>query len=256
MKLSADTGGRAGDGRVLVLLHGMGTTREVWAPLIEVLEREWNGRWIAPDLRGHGRSARADSYALGLHAADVAETVDALASDASMITVLGHSMGGAVALALASGWFGLRKMYEVLGLGIKIQWSREELDGLAKRAGLPAKTFDNSTDATSFYLKVSGLAGLIEADSAMARAGLNAEGTGLAFDPRVALIGAPPMVSLIAAAGRNIIHLAAGERDPMCALADMRAHDANARVIENAGHNAMVEAPERVFAWLRACVDA
>lgn len=256
MKLSADTGGRLGDGRVLVLLHGMGTTREVWTPFVEVLERKWNGRWIAPDLRGHGRSPRGDSYALGLHAADVTETVDVLASDASMVTVLGHSMGGVVALALASGWFGLPKMYEALGLGIKIQWSREELDGLAKRAGSPAKTFDSSADASAFYLKVSGLSGLIAPDRPIARAGLNPEGTGLAFDPRVGLIGAPPMVSLIAAAGRNVVHLAAGERDPMCALADMKAHDANARLIEGAGHNAMVEAPEQVFAWLCACVDA
>ncbi len=254
MKLSADTGGRAGDGRVLVLLHGMGTTREVWSPLIALLEREWNGRWIAPDLRGHGRSSRADSYALDAHAGDVAETVAAFALDASDVVVLGHSMGGAIALALASGAYGLKPQH-VLGLGIKIRWTDEEAAGLATRAAAPAKTFERAEDVAAFYLKVAGLVGLTTADSAMARAGVNEAGTQLAADPRTGLVGPPPMESLIAAANAKV-HLAAGERDPMCTLADMKAHDANARVIENAGHNAMVEAPERVFAWLRGCVDA
>ncbi len=38
MLLEADRGGQGDD--VLVLLNGMGTTREVWRPFIDVLERE------------------------------------------------------------------------------------------------------------------------------------------------------------------------------------------------------------------------
>lgn len=37
---------------VLLLLHGLGGTGDVW----EGIGRRWNGRWIAPDLPGHGCS--------------------------------------------------------------------------------------------------------------------------------------------------------------------------------------------------------
>jgi pimeloyl-ACP methyl ester carboxylesterase len=252
MLLEADVGGRDGDGRMLVLLHGMGTTREVWAPLISLLERDWSGRWIAPDLRGHGRSPHARSYALGAHACDVAETLAALSPQSSRVVVLGHSMGGVIALALASGWFGLQP-HAALGLGIKIAWSREELDSLAARARAPAKTFKSPDETAAFYLKVSGLAGLVGIDAPTARAGIGADGLRLAADPATAHFGPPPMTGLMAAA-RAPIHLAAGENDPMSTLADMRAHDPDAKVIEGAGHNAMIEAPERVWAWVKECI--
>lgn len=254
MLLEADTGGPKGDGRVLVLLHGMGTTREVWRPLVRVLESEWEGRWIAPDLRGHGRSPRARSYSLGEHALDVVETVRAHVPDASMISVLGHSMGGVIALALGSEWFGLHKLYEVLGLGIKISWTNEEIAALRARAGAPAKTFESRDVAIAFYLKVSGLTGLVAADSEIARAGVSETGLHLAADPAVASIGPPKMVGLIGATGVHRIYLAAGENDPMCTLGDMRAHDRDAKQIAGAGHNAMVEAPERVWAWVKECI--
>ena len=90
MKLEHD---RGGDGdRLLVLLHGLGATRDVWRPMLAA--NRWTGSWIAPDLRGHGASAHADDYASAVHAADVAEL--ACAAPWSEIVVLGHSMGGAV----------------------------------------------------------------------------------------------------------------------------------------------------------------
>lgn len=252
MLLDADMGGSGGDGRVLVLLHGMGATLEVWRPFIDVAARAWDGRWIAPDLRGHGRSPRAESYAVADHAGDVAETVRKLAPDASRVVVLGHSMGGVVALALASGKFGLQPS-GALGLGVKIAWSAEEAAKLAERSRAPLKTFDTRDAAIALYLKVSGLHGLVGPDDAMARAGVSADGRALACDPATGLIGPPDMAGLVAAALAPI-HLAAGEHDPMTTLADMRAHDAHAELIPGAGHNAMVEAPEAVFAWMAARV--
>jgi pimeloyl-ACP methyl ester carboxylesterase len=110
MTLEHDRGGN-GD-RLLVLLHGLGATRDVWRPMIEA--NRWDESWIAPDLRGHGASSHADNYSLGCHAADVAELI---AGSWREIVVLGHSMGGAVGLALASGWFGVVPS-RVYGLGI------------------------------------------------------------------------------------------------------------------------------------------
>ena len=68
-KLFAERGGKGE--RLLVLLHGLGATAAVWHPFIEVLDREWNGRWLAPDFRGHGRSMKEGPYNFEQHAKDV-----------------------------------------------------------------------------------------------------------------------------------------------------------------------------------------
>jgi len=51
---------RGGSGeKLLVLLHGLGATAAVWHPLQKILEREWRGRWIAPDFRAGSRRISA-----------------------------------------------------------------------------------------------------------------------------------------------------------------------------------------------------
>jgi pimeloyl-ACP methyl ester carboxylesterase len=247
MKLDYDRGG-AGP-RLLVLLHGMGATREVWGPLVATIGTRWEGSWIAPDLRGHGRSAHANNYALGLHAADVAELVQG-ADDWSEIVVLGHSMGGVVALALASGWFGIVPS-QVFGLGIKVSWTPEELAQLAKLAATPARSFETREAAIDRYLKVSGLTGLVSPDSPAASAGVGKgpDGWRLAADPATASIGAPPMRALLAAAKAST-HLARGESDAMVAHDQLAAFDSAAVTLTGVGHNAMVQDPIAVWRWL------
>src|SRR5262245_40030634 len=94
---------RGGDGeRLLVLLHGMGANASVWERLLSIVERSWSGRWLAPDLRGHGRSVREGPYGIGAHAADVAALIEAEAP--GPVTLVGHSFGGAVAALVATGW--------------------------------------------------------------------------------------------------------------------------------------------------------
>src|SRR5690242_16507879 len=88
--------------RLLVLLHGLGATCHVWRPMLRDAAVHWSGSWIAPDLRGHGATGAAANYSLGCHAADIGELV-AESGDWSEIAIVGHSMGGAIALALASG---------------------------------------------------------------------------------------------------------------------------------------------------------
>ena len=246
MTLAHDAGG-AGP-RVLVLLHGLGTTREVWQPMLASADRCWNGRWLAPDLRGHGRSAHEKGYAIGLHAADVAALTCAL-FDATDIIVLGHSMGGAIALALASGWFGINPTC-VFGLGIKVAWTEDELAQLAKVSATPRRLFDSKAAAVERYLKVSGLAGLVAPQSPMAGAGVTAADDGwmLAADPATASVGPPTMHALLAAA-RAPSHLARGISDPMVTRDQLLAYDAHATDLPG-GHNAMVERPDTVWTWL------
>jgi pimeloyl-ACP methyl ester carboxylesterase len=52
--------GGSGD-PVLLLLHGLGATGDVWDGWRPLLARRWPGRWLAPDLPGHGGSRQRDS---------------------------------------------------------------------------------------------------------------------------------------------------------------------------------------------------
>jgi len=56
----------------------------------------------------------------------------------------------------------------------------------------------------------------------------------------------PPIEDLVTAM-RAPLRLAAGERDPMVTVDEMRRFDRNAAVIADAGHSPHVEAPERLW---------
>jgi pimeloyl-ACP methyl ester carboxylesterase len=247
MKLSFD---RGGDGdRLLVLLHGLGATRQVWRPMLQSAGVNWNSSWIAPDLRGHGASPAAMNYALGNHAADVADL--ALSSGQwNEIVVFGHSMGGAIGLALASGWFGFTPS-RVFGLGIKVTWTAEERERLAVFASTSPRRFASREEAIERYMKISGLRGLVEEESPIAQAGIKAAGDRweLAASPATASLGAPPMSELVAEA-KCPFHLGRGTTDALVSIEELRRFDPDAEDIGAAGHNAMVEDPSAVWAWL------
>ena len=98
--------------RLLVLLHGLGANGVVWRRLVPILEAHWQGRWTAPDFRGHGRSPYEGPYGYAAHAADVA----ALIAGEDEVTLLGHSFGGVVAALVGTGWYGPRVREAYLGL--------------------------------------------------------------------------------------------------------------------------------------------
>lgn len=91
---------QAGRGSPLVLLHGIGASRLIWHRVTPRLAREH--LVLAPDLPGFGESDPVGpGFDLKLTAAAVA---DALAPrTAQPFHLLGNSLGGAVALALAVG---------------------------------------------------------------------------------------------------------------------------------------------------------
>ena len=230
---------------LLLLLHGLGASSDVWCGLTEVLARRWPGRWFAPDLPGHGGSAHAARYSFGQLAAAVA---DALPRDARVV-VLGHSLGGVVALALASGWFAVRPA-AVCGLGIKLEWSGEDLARAQALATRPQPVYATRGEAVERHLKLAGLAGLVEPgtvpDAVLAPV---ANGFGLAFDSAAFAVGAPDVAGLLAAARAPVL-LAAGERDPMCSAEQMRKHAADPVILAGLGHNAHVESPEALWPLL------
>jgi pimeloyl-ACP methyl ester carboxylesterase len=91
--------GRAGD-PTAVLIHGNGGHARWWDPLLPWLVPGW--RLIVPHLRGHGASAWAEPprYALADFGRDLDAVLAALAPGA--VPLVGHSMGGRVALAVAA----------------------------------------------------------------------------------------------------------------------------------------------------------
>ena len=88
----------AGKGPALLLLHGIGDSSEGWVPLMSALARRYTV--IAPDLLGHGQSAkpRAD-YSVAAYANGMRDLTEVLGID--RFTVVGHSLGGGVAAQLA-----------------------------------------------------------------------------------------------------------------------------------------------------------
>lgn len=237
--------GGAGD-PTLLLLHGLGATGEVWRGLIGIVERRWPGRWIASDARGHGRSDHAELYGCGQHAADAA----ALLAGSTRVIVLGHSMGGLVAIALGTGWFGV-EIETVVALGCKVTWSEQDLAGIEQVAKTPARLFPSRADSVQRFLRVSGLEGIVAPESALAASGVAiAQGQHrLAADMRSVIVGGPPMERMLAACGAKVT-LACGAKDRLVKIDELRRYGTPAIELPGLGHNAMVEDPEAVWRLL------
>ncbi len=89
---------RSGSGPVVVLLHGVTGRSEQWDPVIPLLEERFEV--VAPDLLGHGRSAKPrGDYSLGAYASGVRDLMIALGH--TRATVVGHSLGGGIAMQFA-----------------------------------------------------------------------------------------------------------------------------------------------------------
>jgi pimeloyl-ACP methyl ester carboxylesterase len=227
----------------LLLLHGLGANAAVWRKLLPLVETHWPGRWIAPDLLGHGRSPVSPIYSYGAHAAALAEAM----GQGERVAILGHSFGGVIGLMLATGWFGV-DVRHVLALGVKLSWSPNDLARMANLSEAPVRWFEERAAAAERYLRVAGLSGLAAPESEMASAGIVEESGRfrLAADPRIHLVGAPPIDDLISVI-KVPVRFAAGAADQMVGLDDMRRYDPSAEIITEAGHNTHVERPEKVW---------
>ncbi len=88
----------AGEGPLLVLLHGMAGRSATWRHVIPSLARDFTV--VAPDLLGHGASSKPRTdYSLGAHATGIRDLMVALGHDRA--TMVGQSFGGGVAMQIA-----------------------------------------------------------------------------------------------------------------------------------------------------------
>jgi pimeloyl-ACP methyl ester carboxylesterase len=134
--------GRAGE-RTLVMLHGWMDVSASFQFVVDALGDGW--RVVAPDWRGYGLSARAgaDCYWFPDYLADL-ERVLAAAADGPAV-LIGHSMGGNVALLYAGvrpdhvravinlEGFGLRETHASQAPGRYAQWLDELAAGASMR---------------------------------------------------------------------------------------------------------------------------
>jgi pimeloyl-ACP methyl ester carboxylesterase len=87
-----------GSGPVVLLVHGMASSSATWSGVIPALAE--GATVIAPDLPGHGESVEAGGdQSLGSLASSVRDVLLTLGHDRA--TVVGHSLGGGVAMQFA-----------------------------------------------------------------------------------------------------------------------------------------------------------
>ncbi len=225
----------------LLLLHGLGATPGVWHDFRSLVD--WPGRVIAPDLPGHGRAAWSGDYTIGAMAAGVSGHCE----PGESVVIVGHSLGGAVGLCLASGFF--RPTVEmVIGIGIKVEWSEQDVAGVAKVAAKGIRWFDSEADAAERFLLQAGLNGLVDADHP-ALDGAVVEDSGrwrVAQDPATFAQNALQTRALLDAASCPVI-LGAGEGDQMVGEEQLAAYVHEPRIAPGCGHNVQIEDP----AWFR-----
>lgn len=233
--------GGAESGPLLVLLPGLGATADVYAGVERVLADRWAGGWLAVDLPGHGRSDWEPPYSFARHAA----AVRALLPAGREVVVLGHSMGGVVALELAD------VASAVVAFGVKVSWPEEHVAAAARAAARPVAHVPTRAEAVERYLRLAGLTGLVDPDDPAVEAGVvrTPEGWRVAQDPATFGVGVPDMARLVARAGCPVV-LARGEHDPMVSDADLRALVADPVTLPGLGHNAHVEDPAAVLGLL------
>src|SRR4051812_16139843 len=115
----------AGDGPVLLLIHGITGNARQWDEVMPLLAQHYHV--IAPDLLGHGESAKPrGDYSLGAYAAGIRDLLITLGHKRA--TVVGHSLGGGIAMQLAYEYPPFAERLVLVNSG-----------GVRRRAGAPPR---------------------------------------------------------------------------------------------------------------------
>jgi pimeloyl-ACP methyl ester carboxylesterase len=111
-----------GDGPVVLLIHGIAGSSNVWRDVMPELARSYTV--IAPDLIGHGQSAKPiGDYSLGAYASGLRDLLRVLGL--TRATVVGQSFGGGVAMQLSYQHPGCCERLVLVdsgGLGREVSW--------------------------------------------------------------------------------------------------------------------------------------
>jgi pimeloyl-ACP methyl ester carboxylesterase len=170
------------------------------------------------------------------------------------VVLLGHSLGGMVALSLAAQADRAGRVSRVVAFAVKSWWPPEHVEGMRRQADREVRTWPRREEALGAYAKVSGLHGLVPADSpALAPGVVGTDGAWqLAQDPATFDFGTPDVPGTVAAATAAgvPVTLARGSEDPFVRAVDLAALVPDPVTLEGLGHNPHVEDPAAVVALL------
>ena len=124
---------RRGAGAPIVFLHGLGASADTWSPCMDVLADRYEV--VAVDLPGHGASPVTDDPDAYSRDAALRDLDDVVATLDQPVVIVGHSLGGYLALAHAATRPGVARGIVVLntGPGYRDPVKREEWNDRSRR---------------------------------------------------------------------------------------------------------------------------
>lgn len=249
----------AGEGPAIVLIHGMAGSSRTWRDVMPRLARDFTV--IAPDLLGHGESAKPiGDYSLGAYASGLRDLVAGVLG-IERATLVGQSLGGGVAMQLAYQHPELCERLVLAGsggLGREVSWILRLLTLPAAEYAMPVlfpKLVRDRGNQLSLFLREHGLhaprlaelwrayASLAEADNRRAfvrtlRAVIDPGGQTVSAKDRLYLTAAVPTLILWGAKDEIIPVEHAREAHRLM-------HGSRLEIFESAGHFLHVEEPKR-----------
>jgi pimeloyl-ACP methyl ester carboxylesterase len=259
-----------GDGPVLVLIHGITSSSASWEPVLPLLAERFTV--LAPDLLGHGRSDKpAGDYSLGSHACIVRDLMLALEHDSG--TIVGHSLGGGIAMQLAYQFPELMDRLVLVssgGLGREVSLFLRAVTLPGAELVLPLIASQTVLNAGGAVARAAGRLGLRAGEDlgqvAQGIVSLSEIGARRAFvhtarsviDPGGQRVDARDRLYLAEAVPSLLVW---GERDPIIpAVHGVRAHKlmpgSRLELFERAGHFPHLEDPARFVGLLTEFVDS
>ena len=235
----------AGEGRPVLLLHGLTCHLGYWLRVVPRLE---GVRVVALDFRGHGLSEHRDSYGYADYEDDVTWLLDRL--DLDDVTVAGHSLGGYVALLAASR---SDRIGRVLAIDVKSDWTEED-DAFAERSGSATQRVEPDQDALLTRLAKGVSPAALSADELelLAERAIEQVDGGWRFRWDRRLLATEP-VDPFAFLGRvpSPVHVMAGSESRVMPPDSARRFaeaipEGTAEIVDGAGHHVELEAPDVV----------
>jgi pimeloyl-ACP methyl ester carboxylesterase len=118
-----------GNGKPVILIHGFGEDGEIWNQQAAHLSN--NYKVIVPDLPGSGKSEMIDDMSMEGMAEEIHSIIHE--EDIDACPVIGHSMGGYIALALAESYY---NHVSALGLFHSTSFADSDEKKEARRKGI------------------------------------------------------------------------------------------------------------------------